>query len=193
MRKYTYRAKTLSKHEWVYGDLITPTEKRDNYRYKIRVSEKEIYVVNNDTICRFTGAKDMHGKDVYENDVVDCRYGYGVVRFSKEHLAVTLNIIGKVYEEPLAWFPADGFWVVGNTFDMKELKTSNYMGAYVANACRLKMIGNDCRTWEQVASDFGYADANVLLNEFIKSYFPKYRHFVIRKLREDNDWFVLKR
>lgn len=193
MRKYTYRAKTKSKNQWVFGDLITPTEEKDNYRYKIRVSAKEIYVVNNDTICRFVDAKDRNDNDIYENDVIDCRYGLGVVKFSKEHLTVMLNFMGKVYMEPLAQIPVNDLRVVGNTFDMKELETSIYMGQYVTNAFRLKMIGYDSRTWEQMAADFGYSDKNVLLNEFVKSYPCKYRHFVIRKLREDNDWFILNR
>ena len=194
MKKFIFRAKRKDYHKWVYGNILAPFSKEDGYRYYIKNGDsRKPYEVTYDTICRFVGTQDRNGKDIYENDVIDCRYGYGVVKFSEEHLAVMLDFRGKVYTESLAYFPINDLKIVGNKFDMKELEVSNYMGQYVANACRLKMIGYDCRSWEQVASDFGYTDKNVLLNEFVKSYMCKYRHFVIRKLREDNDWFLWNR
>lgn len=70
MREIKFRALTKNNNVMVFGDLIhTP----DNECRIIWFDDKKTYneIVQSSSIGQFTGLKDIHGKEIYEGDVLE--------------------------------------------------------------------------------------------------------------------------
>lgn len=70
-RTIKFRGKRIDNGEWVYGDLLQPTELC--YIYEISDCESidgTRYEVIPETIGQFTGLYDNTKKEIYENDIV---------------------------------------------------------------------------------------------------------------------------
>ena len=75
-----FKAKSKSKFEWLYGHLTKHLEKY--YIYYERPGEmcqvgnwRYCFEVIPETICEYTNIVDNAGKMIYENDVVETKYG----------------------------------------------------------------------------------------------------------------------
>ena len=127
MRTIRFRGRD-SNGEWHYGDLEhSPVGKFcriheywDNGIYKGQVD------VDPETVGQFTGLCDLHGKEVYEGDIVRFRVSDNRYKRNPRYITKTIR-----YDNRLARFEADGiFWinlssdrieVVGNIHDDKNL------------------------------------------------------------------------
>lgn len=88
MREILFKAKRIDNGEWVEGLLW---KKKPNAN-KIFIScfpdmddNEEVYVVDPNTICQYTGLTDKNGNKIWENDIVKYHFGEdtAVVRYGK--------------------------------------------------------------------------------------------------------------
>lgn len=66
LERLKYRAKDIENGQWVYGQLVAPSE-----GYYI-VTEDDEYEVDPETLGQCTTVKDNTGKYIYEGDIVEC-------------------------------------------------------------------------------------------------------------------------
>lgn len=70
-REIKFKAKRLDSGEWIEGDLVHST----NYIGIGQISgvfhdTRVVHRVDHNTVCQFTGMKDVNGEELYENDII---------------------------------------------------------------------------------------------------------------------------
>lgn len=70
-REIKFKAKRLDNGEWIEGDLVHST----NYIGIGQISgvfpdTRVVHRVVPNTVCQFTGMKDVNGEELYENDII---------------------------------------------------------------------------------------------------------------------------
>lgn len=122
MEVIEFRAKSLMDNQWVYGGYFkhlkrTPCPigdfvKEEDYEHLIlrsgfsdwnMLKPVECIAVQEKTVGQFIGLKDKYGKKIYEGDIVDFKYGTGVVKYD------------------MCAFRIDGFWRLENVLHSVEV------------------------------------------------------------------------
>lgn len=133
MREIEFRGKRVDNLEWVYGSLVTYTDRyfpvivtnafhEDDGRVSV-----EYEAVASGTVCQYTGLKDKHGKRIYEGDIVkDDRGEVGRILFIMQECGFA--IIWKWYDSRLGHRSRGGGYdqdgsleVIGNVYDNPKL------------------------------------------------------------------------
>jgi uncharacterized phage protein (TIGR01671 family) len=134
-REILFKAKSGVSGKWVEGlvfnagniQYIYPKPKSDG-------SRQEIYEVDPDTICQYTGLTDKNGKKIWENDIIKYHFGdyYAPVKFGEYQSCfdstTTCHVGFYVDWDEKKDFRKDlGYWikmvdaeVVGNIHDKSE-------------------------------------------------------------------------
>ncbi len=85
-REILFKAKSGVSGKWVEGLVFNAGNIQYIYtKPKSDGSRQEIYEVDPDTICQYTGLTDKNGKKIWENDIVKYHYGdyYAPVKFGE--------------------------------------------------------------------------------------------------------------
>lgn len=125
-RTIKFRGKRIDNGEWVYGDLLQPTEICDIYEISDCESiDGTRYEVIPETIGQFTGLYDKNGKEIYEGDIVGIDYlSYivtGVVTYSTKDAMYILTNTNSIADENEPLGDYKNLEVIGNTYDNPEL------------------------------------------------------------------------
>lgn len=71
MREIKFRGKSLENREWLYGDFEVPIMHGKDT--PCIFCDYGAIPVDPDTVCQFTGFRDIDGTEVYEGDIVSVR------------------------------------------------------------------------------------------------------------------------
>lgn len=128
--RYLCKAKRLDNGEWVEG-YLAEQDYPDYHAYIIRsiniemdekhidILQHEIYEVNPETICQYTGYPNIWEKDIFQFD--EERY---VICFCEQSLAWEAASIFSSESISLGEFQPDEIDVIGNEIDNPELLES---------------------------------------------------------------------
>jgi uncharacterized phage protein (TIGR01671 family) len=127
-REIKFRGKRIDNGEWVYGDLLQPTEICDIYEIANCESiDGTRYEVIPETIGQYTGLHDENGKEIYEGDIIAIDYltciVTGVIKYSTEYSMYILINTNSIADEnePLGDYTNKKLEVIGNVTDSPEL------------------------------------------------------------------------
>lgn len=134
-REILFKAKSGVSGKWVEGLVFNAGNIQYIYtKPKSDGSRQEIYEVDPDTICQYTGLTDKNGKKIWENDIIKYHFGdyYAPVKFGEYQSCfdstTTCHVGFYVDWDEKRDFRKDlGYWikmvdaeVVGNIHDKSE-------------------------------------------------------------------------
>lgn len=125
MRDIKFRGQRQSDNEWIYGDLLQPTELCDIYEISDCESiDGSRYDVIKYTIGQYTGLHDKNGKEIYDGDIVKAlisgRWFVGKVIY--EHSGFTIDVTNnKALEFGRRGIIEPWTEVIGNIYNNPEL------------------------------------------------------------------------
>ena len=99
---------------WVHGYLSDK-----NYIYDKSLEGE--FLVDENTICQYTGLTDKNGKKIFEGDVVQSVLDKGTVGYEDGCFVIKWNNVKFLRKDLGYWADLDGFCTVGNIYDNPEL------------------------------------------------------------------------
>lgn len=140
MREILFRAKRLDNGEWIYGDLLTPTDIMDIWEISENTGMGDRYEIDPETVGQYTGRMDRSGNKIFEGDYLgdwcendegeECLGAYGAVTWweiDTRYMLTTKDGLANdwTYEEethPINW---GDLYILGNIYDDPDLLGDN--------------------------------------------------------------------
>lgn len=134
MREILFRAKRLDSSEWVEGHLISYEDGRARivasktdifcYEKDDSVIQTVSHLVDLETICQYTGMKDIENNKIFEGDIMETsidglKYHVGVVEFSDASFGLKCTN----WDAFFLCFVAGNYKIIGNIHDNPEFLT----------------------------------------------------------------------
>ena len=129
-REILFKAKRIDNGEWVEGLLWKKKYQSNKWFiscFPDKDDNEDVYVVDADTICQYTGLKDRNGRKIFENDVVfvtddegrsgQVDTGVGEIDFLEGLWYISGNVQNSLYDINKCFL----IEVIGNIFDNPEL------------------------------------------------------------------------
>lgn len=142
MREILFKAKDKKGKKWLYGDILS-LDFGTYIFHKNENGERELSEVSKETVCQFTGIRDIYGNNIFEKDILHLRPGY-IDPYHQEAKAVVVlwtleigygtlglkfldkNEDGEITQDSeitmVRRFDNLELRVIGNIFDKKEKK-----------------------------------------------------------------------
>lgn len=99
---------------WVHGYLSD-----ENYIYDKSLEGE--FLVDENTICQYTGLTDKNEKKIFEDDIVQVGWYKGTVKYENGCFVIKWNNIKFIRKDLGYWANLDGFQTIGNIYDNPEL------------------------------------------------------------------------
>ena len=141
MREILFKAKRIDNGEWVEGLIWKKKYNTD----KIFIScfpdkddNEEVFVVDPNTICQYTGLTDKNGNKIWENDILRYSYDYPDSPWLKAEGKTNDDIVyrtGNVF-----WQEWRGSWAVTSRIGKAGMNIDVFK--YCRNPNRTEVIGN---------------------------------------------------
>ena len=123
-REILFKGKRADNGEWIEGYII----KRHGlwFLYDIKNADtcrQNNYLIEEDTICQYTGLKTMSGEKIWENDIIIAREKYrGIVKYEYGRFAIEwINAVDILRTDLPYWACYVNVKVIGNAFDTPNL------------------------------------------------------------------------
>ena len=132
MREILFRAKTNKNGKWVEG-LLWKKKYNSNNIYISYFPDKDdhedVFCVNPETVCQYTGLSDRNGTNIFESDIVSISNSedIGIVKYGlydNKHLGFYIEWTGACHlyrQDIYYWAKNCLIKIVGNIFDNPEL------------------------------------------------------------------------
>jgi uncharacterized phage protein (TIGR01671 family) len=121
-REILFRAKKVDGGEWVEGYVVQRYDAW--FIYDINNSDtcrQNNYLIDENTICQYTGLTDKNGKKIYENDIVQIGCYKGIVEYEYGSFVIKWSNAKFLRNDIGYWTRLNGFYIVGNVYDNPEL------------------------------------------------------------------------
>lgn len=122
-RTIKFRGKRIDNGEWVYGDLLQPTEICDIYEIANCESiDGTRYEVIPDTTGQYTSLKDKNGKEIYEGDILKSIQWNDI--YLVKYIGTAFYLCRKEnngFNKITTWNNREKSEVIGNIYDNPEL------------------------------------------------------------------------
>ena len=121
-REILFRAKhihTIPGNEHLNGTWVHGYLSDENYIYDKSLEGE--FLVDENTICQYTGLTDKNGKKIFEDDIVQAGWYKGTVEYEDGCFVIKWNNIKFIRKDLGYWANLDGFQTIGNIYDNPEL------------------------------------------------------------------------